>query len=153
MILINEWLPNPKGNDTAGEWIELFNSGSATQDITGWNLTAGAKGKFVFPEKVIRGGEYFVVHRKTSKLVLRNADEAVFLFDSSGNTVDSSAYLGTAPEGKSFSRMSLENSDRNFVFAEPTPGEINETAGVVDLVDNAYPQNVPLNSVVGISGM
>ena len=49
--------------------------------------------------------------------------------------------------------MSLENSDRNFVFAEPTPGEINETAGVVDLVDNAYPQNVPLNSVVGISGM
>jgi|SRR3989344_4636774 len=153
MILINEWLPNPKGSDTTGEWVELFNNGNTAQDISGWKLTAGAKGKYIFPKTVIQGDEYLIVHRKTSKLVLRNSDEAIFLFDARGNMEDSSAYLGTAPEGKSFSRVSLENSDRNFVFAEPTPGGENKISGIVNLIDNAYPPHVPLNSVIGLSGM
>lgn len=42
-IVINEYLPNPKGTNNApmpdGEWVELYNRGTTTKDLTGWYLT------------------------------------------------------------------------------------------------------------------
>ncbi len=150
MVYINEWLPNPTGSDADGEWIELFNSGNASQDISGWKLTSGAKGKFIFPKTTIEGGEYLVVYRKISKLTLRNTDETVSLYDRSGNLVDSSSYVGTAPEGKSFSRTGSEDPVRSFLFAAPTPGAANKTSGAIILIENSYPVGTPFNT--GISG-
>ncbi|MEK7507988.1 MAG: lamin tail domain-containing protein [Patescibacteria group bacterium] len=148
MILINEFFPNPAGSDADGEWIELFNSGSATQDITGWALTAGAKGKFVFPKTVVQGGEFLVVHRKNSKLTLRNTDEAVSLYDGDGNQVDFSSFVGTAPEGKSWNRIGLDVNTQNYIFATPTPGEVNRNFGAASLIENMYPANAPLNAIM-----
>jgi len=42
-IVINEFLPNPIGNDNApmpdGEWVELYNKGDVDKDISGWFLS------------------------------------------------------------------------------------------------------------------
>lgn len=41
-VVINEFLPNPTGEDRAtkpdGEWVELYNRGSADADVAGWVL-------------------------------------------------------------------------------------------------------------------
>ena len=149
MILINEFLPNPTGSDTDGEWIELFNAGAAPQDITWWALTAGAKAKFVFPKTVMQGEGYLVVHRKQSKLTLRNTDETVSLYDRNGDQIDTSSFVGTAPEGKSWSRTGgSEDSVHSFMFVVPTPGEANKISGVASLIENVYPLNAPLNTAI-----
>lgn len=54
-VVINEFMPNPSGSDNApgpmGEWVELYNGGTAAQNVEGWVLTdsfgpaAGAKSK------------------------------------------------------------------------------------------------------------
>jgi Lamin Tail Domain len=40
-IVINEFLSNPSGTDTNAEWVELYNAGSATADLSGWWIEAG----------------------------------------------------------------------------------------------------------------
>lgn len=150
MVIINEWLPNPSGSDATGEWIELFNSGSSAQDITGWRLAAGAKGKYVFPKTIIQSGQYLVVPRTQSKLTLRNSDEKVSLYDAKGALVDSSSFVGLAQEGKSFSRISSQDAAQNFIFTTPTPGAQNDTVSAITFTNNAYPVNMPLHPVFGV---
>ena len=45
------------------DWIELFNPGTATVDLTGWSLTddAGQLGKWVFPTYSLYPGQYLVL--------------------------------------------------------------------------------------------
>ena len=42
MLYINEWLPNPVGNDATGEFIELYNSGTTGVSLNGYSLGDGA---------------------------------------------------------------------------------------------------------------
>ena len=37
-VYINEILPNPQGDDSLDEWIELFNSNNTDVDLSGWQL-------------------------------------------------------------------------------------------------------------------
>ena len=41
MVFINEWLPNPNGADAKGEFIELWNSGNAPINLSGWSVVCG----------------------------------------------------------------------------------------------------------------
>ena len=45
-VCLNEVIPNPSGFDDAnypgGEWFELYNSGTAAVDISGWKVTTSA---------------------------------------------------------------------------------------------------------------
>lgn len=44
-VVLNEFLPNPRGADDAmmpaGEWVELFNNGDETVNISGWYIKDG----------------------------------------------------------------------------------------------------------------
>lgn len=37
-IKINEFVPNPPGADDGNEWVELYNAGDSTTDLTGWQI-------------------------------------------------------------------------------------------------------------------
>lgn len=145
MVLINEWLPNPAGSDTTSEWIELFNNSSEQANLNGWVLAAKSGSKFSLNGKTITAGGYLLLPRSETKLVLKNQDEAIALYDSSGKLADETQFVGTAPEGKSFSKA----GDGTFVFMEPTPGK--ENAIIVNNLSAAdnYPKNMPLNSSIG----
>ena len=42
-VRINEFLPNPDGDDSGAEWVELFNAGEASVDLSDWKLEWGTK--------------------------------------------------------------------------------------------------------------
>jgi hypothetical protein len=162
MVFINEWLPNPVGLDTEGEWVELFNGGNEAVSLDGWKLVSGDS-KFSFAGKNIASGGYLVLRRSETKLVLKNIDGSISLYDKEGRSVDSESFLGSAPEGKSYSRLAYSaeaaakagrqgyggQGAQSFTWADPTPGAVNKIALNNSIVSNNYPTNIPLNENLG----
>jgi len=161
-VIINEWLPNPVGDDAAGEWIELFNPdppGGAPQTLSGYRIENGAGKKYLFTSVAIDPQEYLLLPRTLTKLTLRNQDETLSLYNSAGATIDESHFVGTAPEGKSFGRVGAPNgadasaaartaAAARSMFLAPTPGEPNQlsqTASAVSATAQNFSYGIPLN--------
>lgn len=92
-IRLNEILPNPKENESENEYIELYNYGDESIDISYWTVrdSSGSeyvfdKGTFLFPKN------YLAVYRKILGFSLNNTKESIVLEDVSGYTVDSMTY-------------------------------------------------------------
>ena len=140
-ILINEFLPNPVGNDKAkkpnGEWVELYNTSSSTINIAGWALyDSDDSHKLLITKDNTNSGSttvpaygFLVVYRNgNTNFALNNiGGDKVRLYDGKisdgANLIDSYAYTINTPEGKSFARIP-DGSD-NWVDPIPTPGEPN----------------------------
>jgi len=145
MIYINEWLPNPAGRDSDGEWVEIFNSGTESINCSGWQL------KFKDSKSTTIGGivspeSFLVIRRPKFSLTLHNENGGISLVDSRGNIIDAQSFVGQAPEGKSFSR----NSEGVFMFSDPTPGQENIFSGQANLISNNYPLGQLLNKPFGL---
>ena len=151
MIYINEFLPNPAGSDADGEWVELFNGGLAPVNLTGWILTTKDGKKFVLGGKTIGAGEYTLLPRTGTKLTLHNTDGALALYDASGKLADKVFFIGTAPEGKSFSRTGQTSDVKGqfFSWVDPTPGAKNVFPELA-LVAQNFPIGQPLNPPLGM---
>lgn len=121
-ILINELLPNPKGKDADGEFIELFNNSVNRVSLANYTL-ADKGGKKYLVHSELGAGEYLVLPYSLTKLNLNNTGDAVFLYDSRGQLIDRAEFLLQAKEGASFAR----NSEGVFSFTDtPTPGVANQ---------------------------
>jgi hypothetical protein len=59
-IIINEIFSDPAGNDLGLEWIELYNPGSQSVDLGGWQIGMGQY--FTFPQTYMPANSYLVVH-------------------------------------------------------------------------------------------
>jgi hypothetical protein len=139
MIFINEWLPNPTGPDTDGEWLELFNAGAAAVNLSGWRIENGSGKGVKLGDLQIGPRGYLVLYRKDTKLTLRNRDETLSLYNAQGELQDRAEFLGGAPEGKSVSRIG-----NDFLVTEATPGAANAFQRV-EVAANPNPLGVPLN--------
>jgi hypothetical protein len=152
MVFINEWLPNPNGADAKGEFIELWNSGNAPINLSGWALSTDGKKKFKLPGFIHANG-YLVLPRSETKLSLKNTDGKLFLYDAAEKLIDQSAFEGSAPEGESFDRISYKmynsasvyNTIQQFVWGKPTPGAKNGAVAEIGVSDAAYPTGISLN--------
>jgi hypothetical protein len=145
MIYINEWFPNPVGNDATGEFVELYNSGASVASLDGYALGDGAKKTFKLAGYSISPGGYLVLKHAQDKLTLKNTDGAVSLYGPSGQVVDTASFAGAAPEGKSYSRVDYSTVPIvHFAFEYPTPGAANETMDTTVHV-NEYPLGVSLS--------
>jgi hypothetical protein len=135
-MFINEFLPNPIGKDTEGEWIELFNGGENAVNLNGWQIK-DASGKTFFFKNKIDPGEYLVFDYKTTKISLNNNTETLFLYDPKGNLIDKAEFAGAAPEGKSLIRQNGQ-----FIFTdEPTPGKANKINSIATQKENLVSQD------------
>jgi hypothetical protein len=144
VVFINEWLPNPVGVDAAGEFIELYNSGSGAVGLDGWVLATGKNKKFSLMGRSIPAYGYLVLKKSATKLALRNADGELSLYSPGGALVDSGDFLGSALTGKSFSRVDYGvGPAQHFAFVDPTPGAPNKATPIV-IADHTYPVGVPL---------
>ncbi len=133
-VIINEVMINPNAvSDSAGEYVELFNSGSTSVDLQGWTLrdddfdsftlAAGAPinlapgASFVIAANAdpnLNGG--FTTDRVWSNFALSNSGDEVVLLDNLGAEQDRLVYAGTPftdTSGQSLERISprLPTSD------------------------------------------
>lgn len=97
---------HPASENADEEFIEIYNNGTNTVDLTGWRFTDGIS--FVFPNTLIAPGEYLVVAANINAFtnlypnvtspagnwdgILSNSGEKVELTDAAGNVVDSVDY-------------------------------------------------------------
>jgi len=152
MIYINEWFPNPVGNDAAGEFIELYNSGATPANLDGYALGDGAKKTFKLDGYNIPPGGYLVLKHAQDKLTLKNTDGEVLLYGPNGRVVDSAHFAGAAPEGQSYSRVDYSAAPiTHFAFEYPTPGMANKAIDTA-VHANDYPLGVPLSLQLSPAG-
>ncbi len=132
-ILFNELVPNPDGNDTNDEFIEVKNAGKVSTDLSGWSITDQRK-TFRIPENtVLESGETFALFRPDTKIALKNSGGVLYLLDPSG-TIRNGVQYDSAKAGESWSR----NEKNRWQWTDPTPGE-----------DNAFSNTAVVESTTG----
>lgn len=139
-VMINEMLANPakdwNGNgDISGmddEFIELYNSGNQSVDISGYVLKdtvfRSTPGEYALPEgSVIGPKEFLLIFVSTSGVFQGNDGDAIKLYDPSGNLVDEKEYDATT-EDISLARIPDGGEWGN--STAPTPGKSNQQAAL-----------------------
>lgn len=121
-IRINEVFPNPDTKGDLGEFIELFNYGNATVDLSGWIIHDATKtGKYTFPNGTALASQAFlVITDQNFTFSLNNSNETLTLSDTAGTILQSVSYVKTK-EGVSLNLV----GDVLRGAKEPTPGALN----------------------------
>src|SRR5882762_3692754 len=105
-VIISEIMFHPSSGDDGQEYVELFNKGDATADLTNWNFDQGVN--FTFTGGTLDPGNYLVVAANLAKFnakypgvsnvvggwtsSLSNSGEQIELIDNLGATVDQVTY-------------------------------------------------------------
>ncbi len=150
-MLISEFLPNPVGKDTEGEWIKLFNDGQETISLAGWQIKDASGKTFTIKNQSIGPSEYLTLNYKTTKIALNNNGETLFLYDQNGHLIDKAEFSGNAPEGKVLIRQGNKFTFSSQPIADEednASGNINKSAQkdsqeilTANIIDNASPNN------------
>jgi DNA/RNA endonuclease YhcR with UshA esterase domain len=121
-LRLSEFLPNPVGDDTAGEFIEIENLTKKAIDFTGWQIADASGRTFTFKTGKISAHGFFAVTRVDSKISLNNTGgETVTLLSPDKKIQDDVEFEGAAPEGASYAR-----SKDDWVWTmKSTPGKAN----------------------------
>lgn len=114
-VVINEINYKSATNYDTEDWIELYNNGTATVDLSGWELTDLGKEESYFfaPGTILYPGEYIVACNKLTnfrnlhpttknsrgnfKFGLSSGGDKIRLFDKSGKLMDAIDYQSTTP--------------------------------------------------------
>jgi hypothetical protein len=126
-IEVSEFLPNPAGDDAAGEWIELINQTEQDAELCGWSVDDAEEWSAAFPleELSIGAHGFLLLPRAQTKIALNNNDDAAALFApaaSGGTILIAEVPYGKVKEGESYA---LTGSGTYEWTAEPTPGYAN----------------------------
>jgi hypothetical protein len=153
-VVINEIHYNPctaQGDDTAFEFLELYNNEPTTVDLTGWQLQNAVT--YTFGAVTMAPGEYIVIAVVAASYEgngyqvfqwepggLNNTSEGITLVDSNGSIADDVVYSDSAPWPTSADGgcpslelidPSLDNSDaanwQASYVPNGTPGAVNST--------------------------
>ena len=101
---------NPEGNDTEGEWIELYNNTNSPIDISNWYLddAEGNSSPYKINYLVLLPNEYRTINAPTLNLSLKNSDDEVRLLDPNKEAKETIRYFD-AQEDLSYAKK--ENGD------------------------------------------
>lgn len=86
-MLIQEFLPNPIGKDTDGEYILLFNDSASAVSLDGWSLK-DASGKVFKLSGKLAANQPIKLDYATTKISLNNTEETIYLIDPAGKEID-----------------------------------------------------------------
>lgn len=141
-IVINEFLPDPMGDDDAlssdGEWVELYNKGNATTTLTDWYLSDLDDNQLPIPPSAIAPKGFLVLYLDGtfSPEWLNNDGDVILLWIPKGLVeglicyddycmLDAYFYTGDKVfEGKSFAR--IPDGSEIWYDPVPTPGIYNK---------------------------
>ncbi|MCX8015970.1 MAG: lamin tail domain-containing protein [Patescibacteria group bacterium] len=122
-LIINEFLPNPIGNDQEGEWIEIFNDSEIDIPLRGWRLEDASGQKYYFKDEIIQPKNFLVLTYKTTKITLNNNGETLSLYSPNNELAFQISYSGNAEEGFSYARAAANNWKWTSIV---TPGKVNQ---------------------------
>ncbi len=141
-VTISEIMYDPDGSDTNREWVEVYNDGASSVDMTSWKfveadtnhgltgysggMTLGA-GEYgiIALDAATFAGEYSTSGPvfDASFSLINSGGETLSLKDSGGNIVFTVSYdstLGATDDGNS-----LQKYNGSWIGADPTPGNTN----------------------------
>jgi len=137
-IIINEILPQPRGDEVAGEFIELFNRGDKEVDLTGWILGDSSTRRYAIKktdavnsgvarnDTIIKPQNYFVVYRRDSKIALNNGGDEVKLYPPDSETPAQTVKYEKSVEGRSYNVKNATSTPLTWEWSEVvTPGAPN----------------------------
>jgi hypothetical protein len=76
VVVFNEVMYHPATNESALEWVELYNQNSINVDLSGWRISDGIN--YTFPNgTIIRAGDYLVVASSPSSLTAQTGNTNV----------------------------------------------------------------------------
>ncbi len=104
-IVINEFLPNPAGSDSDGEWIELYDMGSETVNLEGWVIDdeeGGSSPYIIDQDVVILAGEYLLFRRSETGIALNNNGDKVRLLSPDGVVMSFASYADSVRDDESY---------------------------------------------------
>ncbi|MDP3726907.1 MAG: lamin tail domain-containing protein [bacterium] len=139
-VVINEFLVDPD----ASQWVELYNKGTATTDISGWFIDDnGGTQKFTIPAGTsINPGEFKVFESGLFNFNRTTLDVAQLL--NGASTEDSYSYNSGPGADKSFGRQ-IDGTGDWVVFSVPTKGSTNNTSTPAPtLTPTSVPTNTPV---------
>ncbi len=134
VVFINEVLANEAGSDVNGEFVELYNSGGSTADLSGWTLSDAtgvrhtfASGTTLAPGRALAvfGGAAGIptgltnaVAATTGGLNLSNSGDTVTVKNAAGTTVDATTYASSlaSTDGVSMNRSPDATSGATFAL-------------------------------------
>jgi len=157
-IFISEVLPNPVGDDTKLEFIEIYNAGKREVNLSGWSLS-NEDNKKVCLEKmatstIIKAGEFLAFFRPKTKIVLHNDQGEVKLFKPLADQPARTMTYWDVKEGQSYNLVEYKigltagQAGGEWVLSQrPTPGEANFTEEVnqAPLAEFSF----PLEALIG----
>ena len=128
VIKINEFIPNPEGNDNAvlpgGEWIEFYNSGDSSLNLAGLSIYDNNNNKVsissanTLETTIIQAHGYLVVYMNGNSIMNNIGFEKITL-KNNNEVINELSYFDSV-EGKSYSKI-----DDIFRITDPTPGSAN----------------------------
>jgi hypothetical protein len=108
-VVINEIMYHPSSENIAEEYIELFNNGPATVDLSGWSFTNGVQ--FTFPSgRTIAAGGYLVVAANQAAFQAKYPAVTNFVAGWTGHLSNSSNKI-TLKDNLAVTRDEVEYSD------------------------------------------
>jgi hypothetical protein len=125
-IKITEILPNPEGEDSGSEAVEIQNSGNYTVDLDGWYIDDKNSGTmkataWQISQVTIGPGEYLVFNIPKNKFSLNNTGgDAVNLYFADKTLADSVTYTEDAKENISYQKF-----QGAWVWSVPSLGKAN----------------------------
>jgi hypothetical protein len=126
-LLINEFELNPAGSDSGNEWVELFNPGENSIDLTGWTLKNNDNDVYSLSGTISPKGYEVITF---SGLWLDNSDEKVILLNPSSQEIDSTPIkVDSSNDDNTWQRIPNgvdTDSNSDWVFQLSIKGDANE---------------------------
>ena len=167
-LRINEFLPNPRGADSA-EWIELYNGSSSTLNLFGFSLDDGEGGNRPYQFRAsssIPAFGFLVVPKSESGLALNNnqdkvrlisPDRQVFQEIAYENVLENHSYNYDAGEDEWFwsesatiyqTNVSLREQEQNILLQAALAEETSPPLTILQVKDLAKGEKVRLAGIV-----
>ncbi|PIR04557.1 MAG: hypothetical protein COV59_00325 [Candidatus Magasanikbacteria bacterium CG11_big_fil_rev_8_21_14_0_20_39_34] len=159
-LKIIRFSPNPVGQDSENEFIEIQNTGELSFDVTGFKLADASAKQYTIHDLILLPQESHVFWRSETGIALNNSgEEEVKILSPSGNIIHQINYNKTIQEGEVYifhnglggwvknfdphSTTTPENLAPNIVISIPKNLQKN-THILLDASDTTDPENDPL---------
>ena len=135
-VVINEILPHSE-NSAVPQFIELYNHGNTTNDVSGCVLTDDpATNKFVIPFGTVIGPAGFATFTQSQfDFLLNGAGETLYLISSNGTRILDAVQFGAQANGVSYGRWP-DGANDFYTFTTNTPGTNNAAISIGNIVIN-----------------